>query len=834
VAALSRAGSIVLEAPPGAGKTTRVPRALLDAGFPGEIVILEPRRLAARLAARRVASELGEEVGGRVGYRVRFEDVGGPATRIRFVTEGTLTRWLLHAPDLAGVGTVLLDEFHERHLQTDLALALLLHLQRTRRPDLRLGVMSATLDGERVAAFLGAPLLRSEGRRFDVAIEYLPQAEDRPLESLVTGALRQLCREGLDGHALVFVPGAREIRRCLDAAAGLAREENLELLPLHGDLTPEEQDRALAPSSRRKVILATNVAESSVTIDGVAAVVDGGLARVLAVSPWTGFASLRTAPISRASAAQRAGRAGRTRAGRCLRLYTRGDHDLRPEHDAAEIHRADLAEAMLELRAHGVDLPVVPWFEPPPAPAVEAARTLLARLGAVDAAGAITPTGRAMLRYPLAPRLARLVVEADRNGYGQEGCLLAAALGERDIRREERASFGPGGAGSSGEATHSDPLARLDELTRARDERLSAGELRALGLDVAAVFAALRVARQLGGRAGRHQTRFDRDEALQRALLCAFPDRVARRRKPGSRDLVLSGGGSAQQAPSSQVHGAPFVVVTSVAEGEGRGQGRGPTVARGVSEIEPEWLLDLFPERVRETRDLTWNSAAGRVEVLDRMLYDELVIDESRGKVAGDPRAAALLADEALKRGLGAFVEPPEAAERWLGRVRFLGALLPDFPTFDEAGLRQTMARLCEGASSLDELRASDLLGQLAATLTPEQTQRLAAWAPEHLALKGGRRLAIHYEPGQPPYIESRLQDFFGMAATPTLAGGRVPVVVRLLAPNQRPVQITTDLAGFWSRTYPQVRRELGRKYPRHSWPEDPLTAPAPLPRGGR
>jgi ATP-dependent helicase HrpB len=360
VASLRAHPTLVLEAPPGAGKTTRVPRALLDAGMAehGEIVILEPRRLAARMAARRVADELGEKVGGTVGYQVRFEDVSGPKTRIRFVTEGVLGRKLIASPDLAGIAVVVLDEFHERHLQGDVALALVERLRRTRRPELRVVVMSATLATGPLAAHLAAPVLRSEGRRFDVAIEHLPEADDRPLALQVASAVRRLVAEGLDGDVLVFLPGAGEIRRAREACEKLAAESGLALVPLHGDLSPEEQDTAVRPGTRRKVILSTNVAESSITIQGVVAVVDAGLARVASQAPWSGLPRLRVEKVSRASAVQRAGRAGRTRPGRCLRLYTRADFESRPEHEAPEIRRLDLAQTELDLAALGaVDVP---------------------------------------------------------------------------------------------------------------------------------------------------------------------------------------------------------------------------------------------------------------------------------------------------------------------------------------------------------------------------------------------------------------------------------------------------------------------------------------------
>lgn len=840
VAALRAPGALVLEAPPGAGKTTRVPRALLDAGFlgDGEIVVLEPRRLAARLAARRVADELGERVGERVGYTVRFDDQSSRATRIRFVTEGVLTRRLVTSPRLPGVSAILLDEFHERHLQGDLALALLGRLMRSERPDLRVVVMSATLDGARVAAHLGCPVLRSEGKRFDVAIRHAERPDDRPLGSQVASAVRDLCAAGLDGHVLVFLPGAREIRAARAACERVAQDNGLSVVMLHGDLPPDEQDAALAPSQVRKVILSTNVAESSVTIDGIAAVIDGGLARHAKSSPWSGLPSLVTEKISRASAAQRAGRAGRTRAGTCIRLYTKGDHDARPEHDAPEIARADLADVVLELASQGLSPGDLPWLDAPPAPAVARASELLGRLGAVSAEGAITADGRALLGFPVHPRLARVVMEAARSGYPREGALLAALLSERDVRREDRTSFRDGPRGGSGVASDSDVLARLDDVARARRDRLDRGQQRSLGLDDGAVSSVLRAADRLARAVPREladRARDDEETALSRALLVGFPDRVARRRRAGGRDLVLSGGGALVQAESSVVHDAPFVVVVS-ADG---GDGRVPATARLVSAIDPAMLLDAFPERIHETREVTWVAASERVEVVERLLYDDLVLDETRkgasqARAASGDDVAAALASAALARGLSAFVDPPDALEAWLARARFVASVDPTFPAFDDEGLRVAMRALCEGRSSFAELRRASLLDELAGRLTPTEAQRLREWAPERIALPSGRKASVAYEPGKPPYVASRMADFFGLSRTPTVAGGRVPLVVHLLAPNQRPVQITQDVEGFWKRHYPSIRKELCRKYPRHPWPEDPTVAiPAPPPRGG-
>jgi ATP-dependent helicase HrpB len=728
---------------------------------------------------------------------------------------------------------VVLDEFHERHLQTDVALALVTRLQREARPDLRVVVMSATLEVERVAAFLGAPVVRSEGRPFEVDVEHATGPDDRPLASQVASAVRALVRRGLDGHVLVFLPGAAEIRKAHEACRPLAEAEGLDLCALHGDLPAAEQDRVLGPGPRRKIILSTNVAESSVTVEGVAAVVDSGLARVAGHSPWTGFASLRTAPISRASADQRAGRAGRTRRGTAVRLYTAGDYQRRPAFDAPELLRLDLSEVLLELAVQGHDVATMPWLDPPPAPALEAARALLGRLGALDGRGGATRLGRRMARFPVHPRLGRLVCEAEALGVAGEGCLAAAVMSEREIRRRDRVSFGgpAGGRGRPAERGRSDVLARLDDLHDL--EGLDGHALASAGFDPGAVAGVRRAASQLGRLVDRRLAPAPAspaaiDEALLRALLAAFPDRVGRRRRPGGREIVLAGGGAVALAEDSVVHDAPFVVVVDVAEA---GERKGAPVARLASAVEPDWLLDLFPDLVRDERDIAWNDERERVEEVERLVYDGLTLDETAPRPAAGEAAAALLARAAVARGLGALVDPPGALDGWLGRARFVASVDPSFPALDDEGLARLVAALCQGRASLRELREARLLDELARSLGPARRERLEAWAPERLALPNGRRAPIHYPAGQPPWVESRLQDFFGLRAAPALAGGRVPLVVHLLAPNGRAVQVTQDLPSFWANLYPQVRRELGRRYPRHPWPEDPSRPLPPDPR---
>ncbi|HEX4423711.1 MAG TPA: ATP-dependent helicase HrpB [Kofleriaceae bacterium] len=843
VGAVRDRGVVVLVAPPGAGKTTRVPGALLDAGIvAGEVVVLQPRRLAARLAATRVAAERGGELGGEVGYEVRFDRRAGAQTRLRFVTEGVLTRRLLGDPELRGVGCVVIDEFHERHLDGDLALALVSRL-RARRPELALVVMSATLDAEPVAAFLGdgagdAPIVRSEGRTFALTIEHQEQPDDRPLGRQVAAAVRRAAQDKLDGDVLVFLPGAAEIRHCQSDLAEVAAIFELAVLPLYGDLPVEDQDRAVRPGVQRKVILATNVAETSVTIDGVVCVIDTGLARIARHSPWTGLPSLQIEPVSRASCTQRAGRAGRTRPGRVIRLYTKHDHDTRRAFEVPEIARTDLAGAALELYGAGLaGLGALRWFEPPPAPAATAAEDLVVRLGAVErtappagAAGAgagtgtgtITALGRRMLRFPVHPRLARIVCEAEGRGVAEPACVIAALVGARELRVERR-----GPRAEARLTSPSDLIDDMDALYDARRHGMRADRLRRDGLDPHAASAADRVARQLT-RAARDAcpapTDHDAvDRELRIAILAGFPDRVGKRRAPRSAEIVFAGGGSGVLAPSSAVIDAELMVAVDVADTSARGQASKVQIRR-ASAIDASWLLDLYLDRIGERDELVWNAAKQRVERVTQLTYDGLPIDDARdveGARRAGPAAAAVLAREALAAGIAQFVDP-DALAQWRARVALVARIAPTSgltaPT-DEA-LAGVIAGACDGAISFDELRKLGLLALLDAGLGPHRAlvDRLA---PSHWQLPR-RRTPIHYELDQPPWIASRLQDFFGLARAPAICDGRVPLVLHLLAPNQRPVQVTTDLPGFWVKHYPALRKQLMRRYPKHAWPEDP------------
>lgn len=863
-ASLQAAPNLVIEAPPGAGKTTRVPPALLGiAGAGKEVWVLEPRRLAARMSARRVAEERGERLGETVGYQVRFEEVSGPDTRLRFLTEGVMTRRLLSNPKLDGVGAVVLDEFHERHLQADITLALLKQLQQAARPDLKIVAMSATLDAAPVARFLNdCPALRSEGRRFDVEIEHLARPDERPLAEQVASAVKRLVAEKIDGDILVFLPGAAEIRRAQAACADVAASAGWLVLPLHGDLPPAEQDRAVRPANQRKIILSTNVAETSVTIEGVVAVVDSGLARIAWHSLWSGLPTLTVQRISKAAAVQRAGRAGRTRAGRCLRLFTAQDFAARPDYETPEVRRLDLAEVALELHAAGQqDLRQFGWYEPPSTSAIDAAETLLKRLGAIDGVGTITELGRACLRFPLHPRQSRVLIEAERRGVAREACAMVALLGERDLRAVSIAS-NPQPKREAHTSGPSDLFEQMDLLAEAERVNFAPERLRAMNLNPGAASSADRVRKQLmrisrtaKDSAKTHHESQEAETALLISVLAGYPDRVARRKSPPARRdaesanevlLALSNGGAARLAGESVVRQAEFLIAVEAEERKPStlggssnllATGRTNVVVRTASAIEPDWLLDLFADNLREVTEARFNAQHERVEVTSRLMYDQLVIDErqlndqaSRAALSADDeqKIAATLAEAALAAGLHRFIAPEEVS-RFLARVEFARSAMPEanVPALGESDVIAALTELCVGKRSFAELKNAagrgELIAALRGRLRPAQIGLLERVAPEHVSLTVRRRVRVNYEPERPPWIASRLQDFFGLTRGPAVAEGRVPLVLYLLAPNQRPVQVTTDLAGFWTRHYPQIRKELSRRYPRHAWPEDPL-----------
>lgn len=868
VASLTAHPALVLKAPPGAGKTTRVPPALLDRGLVSGgrgITVLEPRRLAARAAAARVAAERGGQLGDEVGYRVRFESAVSARTRLTFVTEGVLVRRLLADPLLEDTGAVVLDEFHERSVEADLALSFLRELRETVRPDLLVVVMSATLDPSPIARFLGGcPVLESEGRAFGVQIEHVADPEARPMEVRAVAAAARLFDDDPHGSVLVFMPGAAEIRRTIQLAGPMAAARGIDLCPLHGDLPPQEQDRAVRAGPRPRLIVATNIAEASVTVEGVTGVVDSGLARVLRRDPRTGLNRLAIARISRSSAVQRAGRAGRTAPGRCVRLFTAGEFAARPAFDEPEIRRIDLAEVLLAQLAWGARDPLTfPWLDSPEPSAVRRALRLLRRLGAIDEVSsddrpALTTTGRAMLRLPLHPRLGRILVEAARCSCEGEAAQLAALLSERDIRLGSRASLDPGGAGADpgdrmgagtrGRRTEavmrgtSDLLERRDELNVAARLRFDPAALRARGLDPRAARRAWQVANQLRRRGSRDDSPVSED-AMLRCLLAGYPDRVVRRRNAGARDGLMVGGVGARLDDASVVRDGDFFIALDAVPLTG-GSGRFILV-RLASLVRREWLEELFPGSIREEDEVGFDEATGRVVGRCRRLFLDLALDECETGNIDAERAAELLYG-AAGRAPARAVSLDADLLRWLARMRWLLGLRPDLAdafhaaaapipvpndvVAEAAGpllpwIMERLRPLCAGRRSLAELREAPVLETLRASLSGGVVAALANLAPERVTLPSGRAARLEYRPADPPVLAARLQEFFGSTEALRVGGGRVPVLLHLLAPSLRPVQVTADLASFWATIYPKIRAELRRRYPRHAWPDNPLTA---------
>jgi ATP-dependent helicase HrpB len=804
--ALRRSTALLLMAPPGSGKTTRVPPALLDLLPPDapEVVVLEPRRLAARAAAARVASELGTDLGRLVGYQVRGDSRVSAGTRVRFVTEGVLVRQLVRDPFLERVGAVCLDEFHERHLEGDLALAMLAEARATVRPDLRLCVMSATLDPAPLRAFLpDAEVLEADGRLHPVRVVHLERAAaDEPevtVRQLVERALAETA-----GDVLVFLPGAGEIARCEQALQNLARRADVLVLPLHGRLDAAAQDRAIRPQSRRKVVLATNVAESSLTIAGVTAVVDTGLCRELRFDRGRGVDVLRLERISRASAAQRAGRAGRTGPGVCYRAWTLAEERGMPAQAAPEVQRVDLGAAALLVRAFaGRDPGAFRWFEAPPPEGLAAAEALLRDLGAVEAgSGALSPLGRELLELPLPPRLAA-VVRAGR----EHGCLLAAAtaaalLADVDqLGRDDGADLGAvvDAFLLAEERSFPEHLCREIGLLPWQARLVAAGRDRLLG-------SARDRRRDAGG--------------LGRCLLAGFPDRVARRSDGAARHATMVGGRGLLLPAAAD--GQELVIALRLLE-TGRQQ-RSRAVLTAAIEVAD--LEAVAPAALREHVAAELDAEAGRVVARREHRYRDLPLRTARGGELPDGAAAAAL-QPLLERDPWRWLGEQRELRRLLARVRWLASRAPDLglPALDDAAIARAAVELLAGRTDLRLLRDADLAGVLQAQFSPAQRRALQQGAPDRIELPSGRAAVVDYEAPAGPTIAARLQEFFGLRAVAALAGGRVPVVLELLAPNHRPVQVTTDLASFWANVYPQVRRELSRRYPRHAWPEDPLAA---------
>ncbi|HKT18803.1 MAG TPA: ATP-dependent helicase HrpB [Stellaceae bacterium] len=810
LSALGRPGAAVLEAPPGAGKTTLVPLALLAAPWlqKQKIVMLEPRRLAARAAARRMAQMIGEEVGDTVGFRTRLETRIGPRTRIEVVTEGILPRLLQSDAALDGIGIVIFDEFHERSLDADLGLALTLETRRYLREDLRLLVMSATLDGERVAALIDGPRVTSAGRSFPVETRYLERPSPERFERAVAAAALRVLEEE-PGSVLVFLPGGAEIRR----VARLLGEPGPDVIvtPLYGDLPPAAQDAAIAAASKgkRKIVLATSIAETSLTIEGIRIVIDGGLARGPHFDPRTGMTRLVTSRVSQAASEQRRGRAGRIEPGICYRLWPEPEQAQLQAYAPPEIREADLAPLLLTLAASDNNDPVqLSWLDPPPVAALGQARDLLEKLGALDGFGRATETGRAMAALPLHPRLGHMVLKAKERGEGHLAAAIAALLMERDVIRAA-----PG-------QRDSDLRLRVELLAERSARRDLAGELH---LDRGGLERARRGARQIERALGLGAHEPIDPEETGRVLAAAYPDRLAQARgAPGQ--FRLSGGGAAELPASDALAREEFLAIADL---DGARTTARIFLAAPLSRaaIDEDFTADI------ETTELVeWSHGEEAVLARRRRMLGALILEDKPLRDPPQERVLAALCQGIRELGLGVLPWTREA-EGLRQRVRFLARIEPEagWPDWsDEAllkGLGDGLGPYLSGVTRRAQLAACDLAAALSAQLSFAQHRALDEKAPTHVTVPSGSRIAVDYAAGEAPVLAVKLQEMFGATATPTVAGGKVPLLLHLLSPAGRPLQVTRDLKGFWANSYPQIRGEMRGRYPKHPWPDNPLEA---------
>ena len=805
-AALASRTSAVLQAPPGAGKTTRVPLALLDAPWLGaqRVMMLEPRRLAARAAARRLADTLSEAVGQSVGFRVRGETRVSRSTRLEVVTEGVLTRMLHEDPALENVGLVIFDEFHERSLQADIGLALALQTQEVLRPELRLLVMSATLEGARVAVLLGdAPVVSSEGRAFPVETRYVPRRRDQSIEGAVAFAIRRALADD-EGSVLAFLPGAGEIRQTEQLLARGVMPVDARVIPLFGAMPASAQDEAIrpAPPGVRKVVLATSIAQTSLTIDGIRVVVDSGLARVPSFSPRTGMSRLETVRVSRAAAEQRRGRAGRTSVGICYRLWAVEEHAGLLEQDRPEILQADLGPLALDLALAGVvDPATLRWLDAPPPPALAQARELLRQLGAIDTESRSTRHGRAMASLAVHPRLAHMLLRGQELGMGATACMVAALLDERDALRHD----------------HSMPDADLRHRVG-----IVEGHDRSAGVDRATLQRVRDRVREWRAALRIPASASVDDTECGRTLALAFPDRVAQRRPGGEERYLMRNGLGAVLAEGSSLTGAPFLAIAELA---GRRPDARIILAAPLSRAE---LDEALAEQVVTEDVVEWNALEDAVISVRREQLGAIVLRETPFRAA-DPVAVAETLLAALTTEHGMSLRWSEDAARLRARLAFLHRHLAGWPDVGDLALRNSAREWLlphlVGLRRREEVHALDLGALVLSKLTWQQRAALDTLAPTHLEVPTGSRIRIDYTDADVPVLAVRLQELFGLSATPHVAGGAVPLTLHLLSPAHRPVQVTRDLAGFWRTSYFDVRKELRGRYPKHAWPDDPMRA---------
>jgi len=822
--ALTARKSLIVRAPTGSGKSTQVPQMLLDSAVPaagsGRILVLQPRRLAARLLAARVAEERNTMLGQEIGFQTRFETNMTDATRACFITEGILPRMILTDRNLAGVSAVVFDEFHERSLATDIGISLVRDLRRSRRPDLALIVMSATIDTGPVADFLGDTLVvESSGRTYPIDIQYSAQTAKSPVWDNAAQAVRSLISQGVEGDILVFMPGVYEIRRTVDAISSAVRLEPVSVLALYGDLPSPKQHEVMEPAGRRKIIVATNIAETSLTIPGVRHVIDSGIARVNRYDAGRGFNTLYTEPISVESADQRAGRAGRVGPGTCIRLWSESSHAGRSRRTTPEVLRVDLADTLLTLRSLGyVNARDFPWYEKPPEISIGAAEELLELLDAVDANGTLTDEGKAMSAFPMHPRLARLLLEAGRKGAVRLATFAAAVLSERPFL--------------TGKPVYPDVALDHEIASDFFGQYCLLEKMSQSGFDpalcarfVVNVGAARTVYRtqalfmQLCRRFGMHSRDADNAaEGLAESLLVAYPDHLAVRKDASTLICNLRDNRRGELAKDSLARSAEVLVAADIRETKDRTLGL-KTVLTLATGIKREWLEKNFPDRFKAETVLAWNGDSQAVEKKVRTFCCGVLLSEKTCADIDVPTASSILAETILDKGL-ALAGWDQAAMEWMNRVRWVAELFPDqgLPRFTDEDRKLVVHEMCEGEYRYKPVRDKPALPFLKELVNGSQARFVESMAPVVFELPSGRKLRIVYEPGTTPRGRARIQDLFGMASTPRVAANRVAVLIEVLAPNNRPVQITDDLSRFWSVHYPDIKKNLSRRYPRHEW----------------
>lgn len=830
---LASASRVILQAPTGSGKSTQIPQFILDDALApnGEILVLQPRRLPTRMLAQRVASERHQRLGDEVGYQIRMDRVASERTRIRFITEGILLRMMLSDPFLEGISCIVFDEFHERHLHGDISLARAVALQEELRPDLKLVVMSATLDTKTLEQYL-APchILQSDGRMYPVDIRYLSSLRsDAAVWDLAAHAFEEFAAKGT-GDVLVFMPGSYEINRTIEALTHSPSAKSCAILPLHGELPPDVQDAAVNPHPRRKIIVSTNVAETSLTIDGVCWVIDSGLARIARFDPYRGINTLYVERISRAAADQRAGRAGRTAPGTCIRLWTERDHDQRPARELPEVRRMDLAEVLLNLKAAGfIDPTAFRWIEPPDPKALENAVRLLTDLAALQPDGSLSELGKRMLPFPAHPRYAKLLLAAaDLSCVRDAAAIAALTQGRpllqrglpRDAERQRNAILG--------EETRSDLLYQLRALRFAEQNRFDLNTLRPLGIHAGAAREAAALAKQflqLASNEGlpTESNSASNDENIARCLLAAFPDQVGFRNDPNIRRCNLVHNRRGSLAKDCTLEPTGLFIASEIRETETRSADREVLLGM-VTLIEEPWIREMFPEHLVEVNQALFDPSQRRVIARKELRFIDLVLRTKDSDTVTESDAARLLAIE-VESGRCPLKQWDDGVESWIQRVNLAADQFPEWqiPAIHPDDRTALIEQICLGASSYREIKEREVWPVIRSWLSSTQNAALDRLFPERLEMPNGRKFKIQYTGPHSPCIAVRIQDLFGVKGELRIADQRIPLVIQVLAPNQRPIQVTRDLTTFWRESYPKIRAELSRKYPKHDWRENPI-----------